>query len=99
MPAYIIVEVDIHDPSEYENYKKLTPPSLVPFGGRFLARGGKAELLEGDKPPARVVVLEFPSADKARAWWNSAEYAPGKQLRQRIATTRMLLVEGANPQT
>ena len=98
MPAYVIVEVDVHDPAEYENYKKLTPPSLVPFGGKFVVRGGKAELLEGDQQPARIVVVEFPTLEKAKQWWNSAEYAPGKKLRQRIATTRMLVVEGA-PQT
>ena len=98
MPAYLIVEVEIHDATEYENYKKLTPASLVPFGGRFVVRGGQAEMLEGDRKPARVVVVEFPTAEKARQWWISPEYAPAKKLRQRIATTRMLLVEGVSPQ-
>jgi uncharacterized protein (DUF1330 family) len=98
MPAYLLVEVEIHDPREYETYKKLTPASLVPFGGKFLVRGGKAELIEGDEEPARIVVVEFPTMEKARQWWNSPEYTKAKMIRQRCATTRMILVEGANPQ-
>jgi uncharacterized protein (DUF1330 family) len=98
MPAYLLVEIDIHDAAEYENYKKLTPASLVPYGGRFVVRGGAAETLEGDSRPGRIVVVEFPSLEKARQWWSSPEYEPAKKLRQRIATTRMLLVEGINPQ-
>lgn len=98
MPAYLLVEVEIHDAAEYEDYKKLTPASLVPFGGRFVVRRGQAETLEGDGKPSRIVVVEFPSIEKARQWWNSPEYAPAKKLRQRIATTRMLLVEGVSPQ-
>ncbi|HZU23820.1 MAG TPA: DUF1330 domain-containing protein [Terriglobales bacterium] len=97
MPAYLLVEVEIHDAAQYENYKKMTPGSLVPFGGRFIVRGGAAETLEGDGRPGRIVVVEFPSMGKARAWWNSPEYEPAKKLRQRIATTRMLLVEGSSP--
>lgn len=94
MAAYIIVEVDIHDPVQYEDYKKLTPASLEPFDGRFVVRGGATETLEGDWQPGRIVVLEFPSVEKAKAWWGSAEYAPAKALRQRTATTKMIVVEG-----
>lgn len=94
MKAYIVVDVDIHDPVAYEDYKKLTPASLQPFGGRFIARGGAVTTLEGDRKPGRIVILEFPSPDAARNWWNSPEYAPAKTLRQSVATTQMLLVEG-----
>lgn len=97
MAAYIIVEVDIHDPVQYEDYKKLTPASLEPFDGRFVVRGGATETLEGDWQPGRIVVLEFPSVEKAKAWWGSAEYAPAKALRQRTATTKMIVVEGFFP--
>jgi uncharacterized protein (DUF1330 family) len=97
MKAYIIVDVSIHDPSRYEEYKKLTPPSLLPFDGKFVVRGGTTQTLEGDWRPERIVVLEFPNADKARAWWSSTLYAPAKELRQAIATTQMLLVEGWDP--
>ena len=94
MPAYIIVDVNIHDAANYEGYKKLTPASLVPYDGKFIVRGGKTETLEGNWQPERIVVLEFPSAEKAKQWWNSEEYAPAKALRQANATTKMILVEG-----
>ena len=94
MKGYIIVEIEVHNPAEYEAYKLLTPTSLLPFGGKFIVRGGQAENLEGDWQPKRIVVLEFPSLDKAREWWYSEEYAPAKRLRQLHATTRMIAVEG-----
>jgi len=94
MSAYIIVEITIHNPSEYEDYKKLTPASLLPFEGKFIVRGGQTETLEGDWNPQRIVVIEFPSVEKARAWWSSEEYAPAKSLRQRTADSKMILVQG-----
>jgi uncharacterized protein (DUF1330 family) len=94
MPAYIIVDVQVTDPHRYEDYKKLTPDSLVPFGGKFIVRGGKAETLEGDWAPGRIVVVEFPTVEKAKAWWNSDTYAPAKAIRQVASITRMLLVDG-----
>lgn len=94
MPAYIIVEVDIHDPVQYEDYKQLTPASLLPYNGKFVVRGGKTEMLEGDWDPKRIVVLEFPTKELAKQWWSSDEYAPAKSLRQRTASTKMILVEG-----
>lgn len=94
MPAYIIVEVSIHNPAEYEDYKKLTPPSLKPFDGKFIVRGGKAETLEGDWNPERIVVLEFPNTEKAKAWWNPEGYGPAKALRQRTSHTKMIVVPG-----
>jgi uncharacterized protein (DUF1330 family) len=97
MAAYIIVEVDVHDPEQYEDYKKLTPGSLQPFDGKFIVRGGAAENLEGDWQPKRIVVLEFPSVERAKAWWASEGYAPAKALRQRTSTTRMIVVEGFAP--
>jgi len=94
MPAYIIVEVSIHSPKEYEDYKKLTPASLIPFEGKFVVRGGQAENLEGDWNPERIVVLEFPTLEKAKAWWNSEQYAPAKALRHRTAYSKMIVVPG-----
>jgi uncharacterized protein (DUF1330 family) len=95
MPAYVIVEVLITDPVEYEEYKKLTPASIAPYGGKFLVRGGETTVLEGDWEPGRIVVLEFPSADMAKQWWNSDLYSKAKLIRQRTASTKMLVVEGA----
>jgi uncharacterized protein (DUF1330 family) len=94
MAAYILVEVDVHNPEEYEDYKKLTPASLEPFNGKFIVRGGATETLEGDWLAKRIVVLEFPTKELAKQWWRSEEYAPAKALRQRTATTKMILVEG-----
>jgi uncharacterized protein (DUF1330 family) len=94
MAAYIIVEVDVKDPAKYEDYKKLTPATLEPYDGKFIARGGKAELIEGEDTPKRIVVLEFENSEKAKAWWNSPEYSEAKKLRHATAESRMILVEG-----
>lgn len=97
MPAFIIVQVSVNDPVEYETYKKLTPASIAAFDGRFVVRGGAVEALEGDWDPGRLVVLEFPSVARAREWWASELYAPAKAIRQRTATTRMIVAEGYEP--
>jgi uncharacterized protein (DUF1330 family) len=94
MPVYIIVDVDIQDPLLYEEYKKLTPASIAAYDGRFVVRGGETEVLEGDWRPGRFVMLEFPSLEAAKQWWASPEYAPAKAIRQRIAKTNMILVNG-----
>ena len=96
MKAYILVDVTITNPSRYEDYKKLTPDSLQPYEGRFIARGGTTETLEGDWEPGRIVMLEFPSMEKAKAWWSSDGYAPAKAIRQSASKTRMIVVEGAS---
>ncbi|HLV81945.1 MAG TPA: DUF1330 domain-containing protein [Chthonomonadaceae bacterium] len=94
MAAYVIVDVQITDPVAYERYKASVPASIAAYGGRFLARGGRTETLEGDWEPGRLVVLEFESMEKARAWWSSQEYAEPKKIRQSASVTRMIVVEG-----
>ena len=94
MAAYIIVDVTINDPQEYEGYKKLTPASIAVYNGKFIVRGAATETLEGNWQPGRFVILEFPSSAEAKAWWASAEYAPAKVIRQSAAATKMILVEG-----
>lgn len=94
MPAYIIVDVTIHTAENYEGYKKLTPASIAAYGGRFIVRGGKTQTLEGNWQPGRLVVLEFPSMERAKEWWASKEYAPAKAMRQANAETQMIVVEG-----
>lgn len=94
MSAYIVAEIEVLAQDQYETYKQLVPPSLAAYDGRFIVRGGTVETLEGDWSPPRVVILEFPSVTRARAWWNSVEYAEAKALRQSVARTRMILVEG-----
>jgi uncharacterized protein (DUF1330 family) len=94
MPAYIIVEVEINDPVQYEEYKKLTPASVAAYDGKFIVRGGASEALEGNWQPQRMVVLQFPTVKKAKQWWSSPEYAPAKAIRQQTAETKMIVVEG-----
>ena len=94
MPAFVIANVSVEDPVRYEDYKRLVPGTLTPFGGRFVVRGGRTEVLEGDWRPNRLVILEFPSVEHARAWWNSTEYAEARALRQATSTGTLLLVEG-----
>jgi uncharacterized protein (DUF1330 family) len=94
MPAYVVVEIEVHDPQTYEAYKKLAPPAIAAYQGRYLARGGATTTLEGGWDPSRLVILEFPTADLARDWWASPEYAEGKAMRQASARTKMVLVEG-----
>ncbi|RPI65625.1 MAG: DUF1330 domain-containing protein [Ignavibacteriales bacterium] len=94
MPAYIFVEVDIKDPVRYEDYKKLTPATLEKYGGKFIVRGGKTELMEGTEEPERIVILEFENSEKAKTWWNSPEYSEAKKIRYATAESRMILLEG-----
>ena len=94
MPAYVIVDVTVEDPVNYEEYKKLTPASIAAFDGRFVVRGANAIPVEGDWQPTRIVVLEFPTMERAKEWWNSKQYAPAKKIRQASAKTRMIFIEG-----
>jgi uncharacterized protein (DUF1330 family) len=95
--AYVIVNVDTKHPEEYERYKEMAQKTVAQYGGRYLVRGGQMNVLEGSWTPTRIVILEFPSYQKAHDWWHSAEYAPAKKLRQRLSTTDLLIVEGHNP--
>ena len=97
MAAYIIAEVDVHDPAGFEEYRKRVPATLVPYDGRFIIRGGQTEVLEGDWTPKRVVVLEFPDFARAREWWASQEYLEPKKMRQRTARTNLIVVDGYKP--
>lgn len=94
MPTYVIVEVEIHNPAQYEEYKKLTPSSIAAYEGKFIVRGGKTETLEGEWNPERIVILEFPTIEQAKQWWNSPEYSPAKNIRHQTAKTKMIAVEG-----
>lgn len=94
MPAYVIAHIDVKDPVRYEDYKKMSPVSIQKYGGRFIARGGKTEVLEGTWQPKRLVLLEFPSVERAREWWASEDYRPARDLRQATSTGDMIVVEG-----
>jgi len=94
MPAYVIIDIEVHDPAKFEEYKKLGPPSIAAYGGKYLVRGGDCETLDGTWSPTRIVVLEFPDMPRAREWYNSDLYARAIQLRHASAKSQFILVEG-----
>jgi uncharacterized protein (DUF1330 family) len=94
MPAYVIVETDVHDPEQYERYKSASPGAVAAGGGRFVARGGELAVLEGDWSPSRLVVLEFPDLATAREWYASEQYQEAKKLRDGAARLNIVAVEG-----
>ena len=95
MSAYVILDIEVTDPVLYEEYKKKSTGAAAAFGGRFVVRGGKAEVWEGAWNPSRVVVLEFESVSRAREWYDSELYRPARALREASARTSMIVVEGA----
>jgi uncharacterized protein (DUF1330 family) len=94
MAAYLIGQIEITDPEAYDDYRRQVAPTMEGRGAKILVRGGDMNRLEGDWPYDRVVVLEFPSMEAARAWYDSAEYAGPKALRQGASRGNMILVEG-----
>jgi len=94
MAAYVIVEMTVTDAVKIEEYRKLAGASITTRGGKFLVRGGKTEVLDGDWKPQRIVVIDFPSVTQAMTWRSSPEYRKACVIRDRAAKTRMLLVEG-----
>lgn len=95
MTAYLIARVEVTDPVKYENYKALSPAALAAFGGRFIVRGGAHETLEGPEETRRLVVVEFPSLEQAKACYHSAQYQAAKAEREGAADMQMVVVKGA----
>ena len=94
MSAYVVVEIEILDPVGYEEYKKQAAATVHKYGGKYITRGGKTEVLEGDWNPKRIVVLQFESMKRAKEWLNCEEYREPRKMRHRTAKTNMILVEG-----
>lgn len=94
MTAYVIAEIEVTHPDGYRAYTLAVPATIAHYGGRFLVRGGAAEVLEGEWPGLRRVILEFPSMEAARAWWDSPEYAKPKEMRRENSRGRLILLEG-----
>ena len=94
MAAYLILDIHVKDPEEYAAYRERAPATLEAYGGRYLVRGGPHEVVEGDWNPERVVVVEFPSAERAREWYASPEYQEIVDMRKRAAPSQCVLVEG-----
>ncbi|MGF1525782.1 MAG: DUF1330 domain-containing protein [Candidatus Competibacterales bacterium] len=95
MPAYVVLDIAIEDPALYDEYKKLAPSAIAAYGGKYLARGGHAETLEGDWSPNRIVIVQFDSVERAKAMLDSGEYREARALRKRAAVTHSIVVEGA----
>lgn len=96
VPAYVLAEIDITDPQRYKDYAAHTPASIAKHGGRWVVRGGRTQVLEGEWEPGRVVIIEFPDLDAALGWFNSDEYQDLAAIRREASTTRLLVVEGAS---
>ena len=95
MAAYVIADVTITDPPGFEDYRQMVPATIAKYGGKFMARGGQMEKLEGTWEPKRLVIIEFESAERAKQWWASEDYREAKALRQRTAQTNLIVIEGA----
>jgi uncharacterized protein (DUF1330 family) len=94
MPAYVIVEIEVTNPEGYATYREQAPSIVAAYGGKYIVRGGALDVLEGDWQPKRLVILEFPSVEQAKAWWSSEEYRDPKHLRQQTTHSNMIVVEG-----
>jgi uncharacterized protein (DUF1330 family) len=93
--AYVILDIEILDPEGYKEYIQLAPEAVRLHGGRYIARGGQNETLEGEWHAKRLVILEFASVEKAKQWLNSPEHAPTRALRHKYAKSNMVVVEGS----
>ncbi|MGH2627384.1 MAG: DUF1330 domain-containing protein [Anaerolineales bacterium] len=94
MSAYGIGDIEVTDPKGYDAYKQAAPAAVAHFGGKYLARGGRTEVLEAQWRPNRIVILAFESVERARQWLESAEYAPARKQRHATARSSMIVVEG-----
>jgi uncharacterized protein (DUF1330 family) len=94
MPGLIIVDIEVTDPVRYEDYKRLASAAIAAHGGRYLVRGGRTEVLDGEWTPRRLVVLQFDSVEQAKAWRDSPEYAEAKKIRDTCARANMVVAEG-----
>jgi len=97
MPAYVISEVEMRDPAGFEAYRTIAAKTIAQFGGRYLVRGGAAELAEGGPPPKTMIIVEFPSMERLREWYASPEYAEALKVRVTALERRLMFVEGVAP--
>jgi uncharacterized protein (DUF1330 family) len=94
VPAYVIANIRVKDAEAYEEYRRVVPAVIERFGGRYLVRGGSHDTLEGDVPLGRVIILEFPTYEDARRWYDSPEYAAAKEIRKGCSVGEVLIVDG-----
>ncbi len=94
MKAYVIVDIEIFDQAKYDQYRQTVGSSIQQYGGKYVVRGGRIESVEGEWRPQRLAMLEFESFERAKAWYDSPEYAPAKKLRHEASRAKILIVEG-----
>jgi uncharacterized protein (DUF1330 family) len=94
MVAYVFANIRVNDPVTYEHYKQMVPETIESFGGRYLARGGRVEVLEGDIEPGRTIILEFPTFEDAQRWYSSPQYCAAKDVRHGCAQGELVIVDG-----
>jgi uncharacterized protein (DUF1330 family) len=94
MAAYVFANIRVNDPVTYERYKQMVPETIESFGGRYLARGGRVEVLEGDIEPGRTIILEFPTFEDAQRWYSSPLYCVAKDVRHGCAQGELVIVDG-----
>ena len=97
MPAYLVGSITVTDPVAYEDYRARVPAVIAAHGGRYVVRCGAMEVLEGDWPTSRTVILEFPDMQRLKAFYASADYAPLLAIRKRSAVSKLIAVEGYVP--
>ena len=97
MAAYVLAQIRVTDPANYPKYMALAAPAVAKYGGKYLTRGGKTEVLEGAAPPLRLVILEFPSMDAAHTFYNSPEYREAREARKHTAEFVLTVLEGYQP--
>ena len=94
MPAYLIANIEVTDPDGYRAYAERVGTTIAAHGGRYLARAGRCDVLEGDWQPGRLVILEFPSVEAAHTWYRSAEYEQVKPLRLANSRGQLVITDG-----
>jgi uncharacterized protein (DUF1330 family) len=97
MGAYVISDVEVLDPASMAAYRSLAQAAIAKYGGRYIVRGGAIDVVEGDWAPKQIVIVEFPSLERAREWYRSAEYAEALKLRETALDRRLIFVDGVQP--
>jgi uncharacterized protein (DUF1330 family) len=98
MAAYVISEIGhVRDPSGFERYRTIAAKTIAAYGGRYLVRGGAADLVEGGPPPKNAIVVEFPTMERLRKWYASPEYAQALKMREAAFDRRLIFIEGVLP--
>ena len=97
MPAYVISEVEIIDEKMAKHYMRLAEASIKTYGGRYIVRGAKADVMEGEPNDRRIIIVEFPSLERAKEWYASPAYAEALKFRYNALNRKLTFVDGITP--